>query len=101
MIVSTEGFPIASALPRGIDETMMAGMTAALLSLAERSVIELEKGEFDQLFIRGNKGYLLVLQVGPHEVLTVSTTKNVRLGLLFLDIKRNFGDFANHAIPYS
>ncbi len=87
-IVSAEGLPIASALPAGIDETRIAAMTAALLSLAERSVIELSKGIFEQLYIKGDDGYLLVLQAGPNAVLTVSTTKDVRLGLIFLDCKR-------------
>ncbi len=87
-IVSAEGLPIASALPQGVDETRIAAMTAALLSLSERAVIEMDKGEFEQLYVRGNEGYLLVLQAGPNAVLTVSTTKDVRLGLIFLDCKR-------------
>ena len=87
-IVSAEGLPIASALPQGVDETRIAAMTAALLSLAERAVIEMDKGEFDQLYVKGSEGYLLVLGAGPNAVLTVSTTKDVRLGLIFLDIKR-------------
>ena len=87
-IVSAEGLPIASALPQGVDETRIAAMTAALLSLAERSVIEMDKGEFDQLYVKGSDGYLLVLQAGPNAVLTVSTTKDVRLGLIFLDCRR-------------
>lgn len=87
-IVSAEGLPIASALPQGRDETRIAAMTAALLSLSERAVIEMEKGEFEQLYVKGNDGYLLVMQAGPNAVLTVSTTKDVRLGLIFLDCKR-------------
>ncbi len=87
-IVSAEGLPIASALPQGVDETRIAAMTAALLSLSERAVIEMEKGEFDQLYVKGTDGYLLVLQAGPNAVLTVSTTKDVRLGLIFLDCRR-------------
>jgi len=87
-IVSVEGLPIASALPQGVDETRIAAMTAALLSLAERAVIEMDKGEFIQLFVKGTDGYLLVLSAGMNAVLTVSTTKDVRLGLIFLDCKR-------------
>ena len=87
-IVSAEGLPIASALPQGVDETRIAAMTAALLSLSERAVIEMEKGEFDQLYVKGTEGYLLVLQAGPNAVLTVSTSKDVRLGLIFLDCRR-------------
>ncbi len=87
-IVSAEGLPIASALPQGIDETRIAAMTAALLSLSERAIIEMAKGDFDQLYIKGSAGYLLVMQAGPNAVLTVSTTKEVRLGLILLDCRR-------------
>ena len=87
-IDSTEGLPIGSALPKGVDETRIAAMTAALLSLAEKSIIEMNKGEFDQLYVKGSDGYLLILRAGPNAVLTVSTTKDMRLGLIFLDCKR-------------
>ena len=81
-IVSAEGLPIASALPQGVDETKIAAMTAALLSLSERAIIEMGRGDFDQLYIKGSKGYLLVTQIGPKAVLLVSTTKDARLGFL-------------------
>jgi len=87
-IVSAEGLPIASALPQGVDETRIAAMTAALLSLSERAIIEMNKGDFDQLYVKGSDGYLLILQAGPNAVLTVSTTKDVRLGLILLDCRR-------------
>jgi hypothetical protein len=87
-IVSVEGLPIASALPQGVDETRIAAMTAALLSLAERAALEMNKGEFEQVYVKGSSGYLLVLSAGQNAVLTVSTTKDVRLGLIFLDCKR-------------
>jgi predicted regulator of Ras-like GTPase activity (Roadblock/LC7/MglB family) len=87
-IVSAEGLPIASALPQGVDETRIAAMTAALLSLSERAIIEMNKGDFDQLYVKGSTGYLLILQAGPNAVLTVSTTQDVRLGLILLDCRR-------------
>jgi len=87
-IVSVEGLPIASALPQGIDETRIAAMTAALLSLAERAIQEMRKGDFEQVYVKGSDGYILVLAAGENAVLTVSTTKDVRLGLIFLDCKR-------------
>ena len=63
-------------------------MTAAILSLGERAAHEMEKGDLEQIFVRGTDGYLLVLAAGMNAVLTVSTTKDVRLGLIFLDCKR-------------
>ena len=87
-IVSQEGLPIASALPAGTDEVRVAAMTAAILSLGERAAQEMNKGEMEQIFVRGTEGYILVLAAGKSAVLTVSTTKDVRLGLIFLDCKR-------------
>ena len=46
-IVSVEGLPIASIINNGINETKIAAMTAAHLSLAERSIMEMKNGEFD------------------------------------------------------
>ncbi|MHA1931435.1 MAG: roadblock/LC7 domain-containing protein [Promethearchaeota archaeon] len=88
ILVSAEGLPIASAFFQSADETKIAAMTTALLSLAEMSVIEMGKGEFDQIYIKGSDGYLLVMRAGPDAVLTISTTKDIRLGLIFLDCKR-------------
>ncbi|MBD3216151.1 MAG: hypothetical protein GF311_26290 [Candidatus Lokiarchaeota archaeon] len=87
-IVSVEGLPIASALPQGVDETRIAAMTAAILSLGERAAHEMGKGELEQIMVKGSDGYLLVLAAGPNAVLVVSTTPDVRLGLIFLDCKR-------------
>lgn len=87
-IVSVEGLPIASALPQGVDETRIAAMTAAILSLGERAAHEMQKGDLEQIMVKGSDGYLLVLAAGPNAVLVVSTTPDVRLGLIFLDCKR-------------
>ena len=88
LIVSTEGLLIASALPQGIDEERIAAMTTVLLSLSERAIIEMGKGDLDQLYIKGREGYLLVMQAGPNAILLVSTTKDVRLELILLDCRR-------------
>ncbi|MFW9773995.1 MAG: roadblock/LC7 domain-containing protein, partial [Candidatus Thorarchaeota archaeon] len=90
-IVSAEGLPIASALPHKLDETRVAAMTAALLSLSERAIIEMNKGDFDQLNIKGSEGYLLILNINPNSVLIVSADKDVHLGLTLLGLRRSFG----------
>ncbi len=87
-IVSAEGLPIAHALPQGVDETRIAAMTSALLSLSERAIIEIGKGDFDQLYIKGREGYFIVMQAGPNAVMALSTTKEARLGLILLDCRR-------------
>jgi len=100
-IMSTEGHPIASALPQGVDETRIAGMTSALLSLSERAIIEMGRGDFDQLYIKGREGYLLVMQAGPKAVLMVSTTKDVRLGFLVKNVQELLNTFKLESMEYT
>jgi predicted regulator of Ras-like GTPase activity (Roadblock/LC7/MglB family) len=87
-IVSVEGLPIVSALPTDVDEAKVAAMTAAMLTLGEKAAIELGKGTLEQVNVKGVDGWLLVVSAGLNACLTVSTTANAKLGLIFLDMKR-------------
>ncbi len=83
------GQPLASVLPSNVDDMRLAAMTAALCSLSERAIGEMGLGEFEQSFIQTKKGYLLILHAGEDQVLTVSTTKEVKLGpILYKHYKR-------------
>lgn len=87
-VVSVDGLIIASALPGSVEEDRVSAMSAAMLSLGERISIELRRGELDQVYIRGDNGYVLLTSVGNDAVLTVMASVNAKLGLIFLDIKR-------------
>lgn len=87
-VVSVDGLIIASALPASVEEDRVSAMSAAMLSLGERISIELKRGDLDQVYIRGDNGYVLLTSVGNEAVLTVMANVNAKLGLIFLDIKR-------------
>jgi len=87
IITSMEGLPILSILPRRYDETRISAMVATMLSLSERAIVEMEIGEFKQIYIKGNDGYLLVFEA-ELAVLAVSTTEKAKLGLIFLECER-------------
>ena len=88
-LTADTGQPLASILPSTTDEMRLAAMTAALCSLSERAIGEMGLGEFEQSYIQAKKGYLLVLHAGEDQVLTVSTTKEVKLApILYKHYKR-------------
>ena len=87
-LVSIDGLIIASALPGRVEEDRVSAMSAAMLSLGERISIELRRGDLDQVYIRGDNGYVMLTSVGQDAVLTVMASVNAKLGLIFLDIKR-------------
>ena len=78
-LTADTGQPLASILPSTADDMRLAAMTAALCSLSERAIGEMGLGEFEQSYIQAKKGYLLILHAGEDQVLTVSTTKDVKL----------------------
>lgn len=87
-IVSVDGLTIASALPQGAEEDRVSAMSAAMLSLGERIANELGRGSLNQVYIRGEKGYVVLMSVGEDAVLTVLAREHAKLGLIFLDMRR-------------
>ncbi|HEC22345.1 MAG TPA: hypothetical protein ENI95_05445 [Chloroflexi bacterium] len=93
-VVSVDGLIIASALPAGVEEDRVSAMSAAMLSLGERIASELGRGILDQVYIRGDNGYVILMASGEEAVLTVLADKEARLGLIFLEMRRAAEDLA-------
>jgi uncharacterized protein len=87
-VLSNDGLMMASMLPSGMDEDRVGAMSAAMLSLGDRTARELARGDLEQVLIKGHKGYILLTHAGTDAVLTVLCKPNARLGLIFLDVKR-------------
>ncbi|HES77318.1 MAG TPA: hypothetical protein ENO09_10000 [bacterium] len=88
VIVSTDGLMMAALLPSNMDEDRVGAMSAALLSLGDRTAKELARGSLEQVLIKGDKGYILMTHAGEDAVLTVLAKPQAKLGLIFLDVKR-------------
>jgi len=93
-VVSVDGLTIASDLPATTEEDRVSAMSAAMLSLGERIASELGRGGLDQVYVRGDNGYVLLNAVGEEAVLTVLARRDAKLGLVFLDTKRAASDLA-------
>ncbi|MEE9396321.1 MAG: roadblock/LC7 domain-containing protein [Methylococcales bacterium] len=87
-VISTDGLMMASVLPQGLDEDRVGAMSAAMLSLGDRTAQELARGSLEQVLIKGDSGYVLMIHAGEEAVLTVMAKPNAKLGLIFLDVKR-------------
>ena len=88
VLVSTDGLPLASALNANSDEDRVSAMGAAALSMGSRIVGELQRGTLEQVLIKGDEGYVILVQAGSDVVLEVISTDDGKLGLLLYEIKR-------------
>ncbi|RLJ20063.1 hypothetical protein DJ030_06735 [bacterium endosymbiont of Escarpia laminata] len=87
-VISTDGLMMASQLPAGMDEDRVGAMSAAMLSLGDRTAQELARGELEQVLVKGKNGYVLMMHAGEEAVVTVLAKPTAKLGLIFLDVKR-------------
>ena len=93
-IVSVDGLTIASSLPGNVEEDRVSAMSAAMLSLGERIAVELGRGSLEQVYVRGENGYVILSAIGDEAVLTVLARQQAKLGLIFLDMSRAVQELA-------
>lgn len=86
-LISEDGLLIASFLPANLEETRVAGMAATLLNLSGRAAAELARGKIQEVVVRGDRGYAVMLNVGRGASLLAITNESARLGLIFLDMQ--------------
>ena len=87
-VVSSDGLPMASALPPYVEEDRLAAMSAALLTLGERAAEGLGKGELSQVFIEGAHGHVVLMAAGPDAVLVTVTARGAKVGLVLFEMRR-------------
>lgn len=87
-VVSTDGLPMASAIEAKIGEAELAALASSMLSIGSTAMTNLKKGELDSLYVKCDKGYILLRYSGPLAVVLFITEENARLGPLLLELKR-------------
>jgi uncharacterized protein len=87
-VVSSEGFIVASVLPSEVDEDLIGGMSASLLGISERISSDLMRSQMEQTYVRSPKGYIVVNACGPDAVVVLLVSREAKLGLIFLELKR-------------
>jgi len=93
-VVSVDGLPIATALPREVEEDRVSAMSAAMLSLGERIASELGRGNLSEVQIKGEKGFVILQSLGSEAVLTVLAREGAKMGLVLLDMRRAVDDLS-------
>lgn len=86
-LITEDGLMIASALPQDLDETGVAGMSATLLNLGTRAAAELRRGDVEEVIVRGEQGYVVMISAGRGVLLLLVANERAKLGLIFFDMR--------------
>lgn len=93
-VLSDDGLVIASSLPGELNEVRVGGMTATMLNLGTRAAHELQRGQLQELVLRGAEGYAAVMSANNGMILLCLSSKSARLGMLFLEMRKSIDDLA-------
>ena len=91
VLVTKDGFAVASDLAPNVDEETLAALAADLLVRASRSSSEFGQGQIEELYARTPQGYFVVAKVGSDQVLACLAGINATLGLLLIDVRKTAG----------
>lgn len=82
ILLSVEGLPISSTVPRDLDKAQLSALSATILALGKKKNSEMNNGEFNHLYIEGSNGGILIFQLSKFEVLVLLTYEETDLELL-------------------
>jgi len=85
-IVSVQGLPICSVLARDVNDGIVSAMSAAILSVSERAVEELARGDLKRILIEGDEGIIILSKAGENAILCTLCKAEAALGMVFLNI---------------
>lgn len=87
LVISRDGLTMGS-LGEVLDSDRVGAVYAALFSLGVSTVQDLQRGDLEEILLKGKEGYTLLVQAGPQAMLTILTKANANLGLVFLEARR-------------
>lgn len=87
-VVNADGLVVSSVIPSEVDEELIGGTAAALLSVGERVGHQLMRADMEQVYVRSPKGYVIVNAITPESALVLLVAREAKLGLVFLELKR-------------
>jgi predicted regulator of Ras-like GTPase activity (Roadblock/LC7/MglB family) len=87
-IVSAEGLIVQAILEEGISDIKLAAMTATILSVAERVLIELRSGDLDVSILQGSEGNFVVMEAGKELIVAVCLDVDARMDTAFIEMRK-------------
>ena len=87
-VVSFDGLPIATALPADMEEDRVAAVSAALLSLGEQAALALGRGQLNQVFVEGERGFVFLMSAREQAVLAAIAGTTAKVGFLLFEMRR-------------
>lgn len=89
LLVNREGMIVVSDVTEGVDEGGISALSSTIFVNLQSALKRLDFGMPSRFTISGERGRILLFNIGDELVLTVLTRKDVNMGLLKVEIKES------------
>lgn len=79
--------PICTVSKTKVESAEASVVSSVMVKLGKLAVLTLNKGELEVVYMQSKKGYVFIRTVSKDMVMTVSTGKDVAIGLLLMMIE--------------
>lgn len=94
-VVSAEGLIVVSILEVGISDIKLAAMTATILSVSERVLLELKSGILDLCILQGDTGNFIVMACNEELIIAVCLDMDARMDTAFIELRKTAEQIKN------
>lgn len=94
VLISSDAMALASDLSDESDEDTIGALSASVLGMGERAARDLKRGVLEQVYVKGDQGYLLLVHCGPDALLSLLVKPEAKLGVIFMEAKRTAEELA-------
>jgi hypothetical protein len=88
VLISSDAMALASDISDDSSEEMISALSASVLSMGERAARDLKRGVLEQVYVKGDQGYLLLIHCGPEALLSLLVKPEAKLGVVFMEARR-------------
>ncbi len=88
LLVTSEGLPMAGAIPGEYEQESLGAMAALMLSMSDEVAEELLKSKSELSIVMNNKGYVVSSRINDDLSLLVTAKPEAKLGLLIYFLKK-------------
>ncbi len=86
-LVRQDGLVVASIVPSGVSERMLAALTAAALGVGNRISREFKQGKLKKVLVDSEKGQLVLMSL-KNNILSVLVRPESNLGYVFMQLEK-------------
>jgi len=90
-LVRQDGLVVASIVPSGVSERMLAALTAAALGVGNRISKEFKQGKLKKILVDSEKGQLVLMSL-KNNILSVLVRPESNLGYVFMQLEKTVKD---------